>query len=321
MAVPLKKSEELIQDLTNRLNSSLYIEDSEEFQYRLILKDISRDSMDGYLAWGLYFACRKQEVEAVNQLKKSIYFQDALSIGNYLIYLKRIGKVDEFIKQATAIKKQYLDQPDLIKEYILSAFLQGDFKSSIAYADRMVKLGYDQLSDYQNNIENFLQASKITESDLQHIIFSAKSFVQENKVSFTGIWLSCSSSMSEGHLFVGVIDYSPEELLELQVEIYSHIVKQDLLMMDQEIIVMAREVGAPMFNEFSVKISFFEGLYTAICNDLHLVTEAKDVNELQKLIWDLAPDLVDLNNLDVDVHNMMFNFQFDQSAKDYIRGH
>lgn len=66
-----------------------------------------------------------------------------------------------------------------------------------------------------------------------------------------------------------------------------------------------------------VNITYSEGVYTAVCNELYLVTESKSLDELQELVWDLAPDLIDLNDLDIDPENLRLSFLLEQSINEH----
>jgi hypothetical protein len=57
-----------------------------------------------------------------------------------------------------------------------------------------------------------------------------------------------------------------------------------------------------------VDVTHSDGYYTAVCDDLHLVTEAKTLDELQARVWELVPELVELNNLPVDTDSMRLRF-------------
>ncbi|MFM2397507.1 MAG: hypothetical protein RLZZ144_757 [Pseudomonadota bacterium] len=67
---------------------------------------------------------------------------------------------------------------------------------------------------------------------------------------------------------------------------------------------------------FDVIITHGEGVYTAECEDLHLVTEAKTFEELTARVWEVAPDVIEANGLDIDPRTMHFKFNFIQSADD-----
>jgi hypothetical protein len=46
-----------------------------------------------------------------------------------------------------------------------------------------------------------------------------------------------------------------------------------------------------------VSVTHEDGYYTAVCDALHLVTEARTLDELNDRIWALVPELVELNGL------------------------
>jgi hypothetical protein len=59
---------------------------------------------------------------------------------------------------------------------------------------------------------------------------------------------------------------------------------------------------------FVVSVTHSDGFYTAVCEDLCLVTEAKTIDELQNRVWEIAPELVELNNMPVDANFMHLLF-------------
>jgi hypothetical protein len=57
-----------------------------------------------------------------------------------------------------------------------------------------------------------------------------------------------------------------------------------------------------------VAVTHSDGFYTAVCDDLHLVTEAQTLDELRNRVWELAPELVELNDLPIDADSMRLHF-------------
>lgn len=68
----------------------------------------------------------------------------------------------------------------------------------------------------------------------------------------------------------------------------------------------------------SVTVTHGEGVYTAECDALHLVTEAKTFETLTARVWELAPDMIEANNLSIDPKSLLFNFEFIQSADEQL---
>lgn len=66
-----------------------------------------------------------------------------------------------------------------------------------------------------------------------------------------------------------------------------------------------------------VHITYSDGIYTAECDDLHLVTEAETIDELQEVVWDLAPDMIEANNLNINPDDLRLSFEISQSAEEY----
>lgn len=68
----------------------------------------------------------------------------------------------------------------------------------------------------------------------------------------------------------------------------------------------------------SVTVTHSEGVYTAECDALHLVTEAKTFETLTARVWELAPDMIEANDLSIDPKFLLFNFEFIQSADEQL---
>lgn len=63
---------------------------------------------------------------------------------------------------------------------------------------------------------------------------------------------------------------------------------------------------------FIVIVSVHDGIWTAECEALGLVTEAESYNELIERTWDIAPELVELNSINVDVDAIRLRFTHEQ---------
>ena len=50
---------------------------------------------------------------------------------------------------------------------------------------------------------------------------------------------------------------------------------------------------------FVVKVTVCEGVWTAVCDALGLVTEADSYEQLIERAWEVAPELIELNAIDV----------------------
>ncbi len=50
---------------------------------------------------------------------------------------------------------------------------------------------------------------------------------------------------------------------------------------------------------FIIKVSVHEGIWTAECDALGLVTEAESYEQLIERAWEVAPELIELNAIDV----------------------
>jgi hypothetical protein len=68
-----------------------------------------------------------------------------------------------------------------------------------------------------------------------------------------------------------------------------------------------------------VEVTHCDGMFTAVCDTLHLVTEADSFEALTERVWKLAPDMIEANELGIDPDSMCLNFKFVQSAHDHRR--
>lgn len=60
---------------------------------------------------------------------------------------------------------------------------------------------------------------------------------------------------------------------------------------------------------FVVSVSHIDGIWIAENDDLGLVTEAKSYDDLTERVWEIAPELAELNELDVNAEDMRISFQ------------
>jgi len=59
-----------------------------------------------------------------------------------------------------------------------------------------------------------------------------------------------------------------------------------------------------------VQVSFGDGMYTAECDNLHLVTEARTLDALRSRVLELVPDLIEANGLNLDPKRVRLHFAF-----------
>lgn len=75
-------------------------------------------------------------------------------------------------------------------------------------------------------------------------------------------------------------------------------------------------VKLPTSRTYMVEVTQGEGMFTAECDALHLVTEDSTFEALTARVWELASDMIAANGLDVDVDSLRLHFNFEQSAHD-----
>ena len=66
-----------------------------------------------------------------------------------------------------------------------------------------------------------------------------------------------------------------------------------------------------------VNVTYADGMFTAECAALHLVTEADTFEALTERVWELAPDMIDANSLEISPDSLRLSFMFEQSAHDH----
>ena len=64
-----------------------------------------------------------------------------------------------------------------------------------------------------------------------------------------------------------------------------------------------------------VQVTFGDGMYTAECEELHLVTEAPSLDALAARVWELVPDMIEANGLTCDPDHMRLHFEFEQDRR------
>lgn len=65
---------------------------------------------------------------------------------------------------------------------------------------------------------------------------------------------------------------------------------------------------------FSVVVTQCDGMYTAECDGLHLVTEAETFEELTERVWELVPDMIECNDLPYEPGDIRLRFEVSQGA-------
>ena len=64
-------------------------------------------------------------------------------------------------------------------------------------------------------------------------------------------------------------------------------------------------------------MTYGDGMYTAECEALHLVTEAESFERLTHRVWEIAPDMIEANGLDISAESLRLNFEFAQTLADH----
>ncbi|MDD2722568.1 MAG: DUF1902 domain-containing protein [Methylovulum sp.] len=65
---------------------------------------------------------------------------------------------------------------------------------------------------------------------------------------------------------------------------------------------------------FVVDVSVLGGIWTAECSPLGVVTEVESYDDLLARVWQIAPELAELNDLGVDADNLRLRFSHEQTT-------
>lgn len=65
---------------------------------------------------------------------------------------------------------------------------------------------------------------------------------------------------------------------------------------------------------FDVSVSVHNGIWTAVCDALGLVTEADSYEALTERAWEIVPELSELNDIGVDASSIRLRFTQEQSG-------
>lgn len=71
---------------------------------------------------------------------------------------------------------------------------------------------------------------------------------------------------------------------------------------------------APATPAYPVTVTQGDGMYTAECEALSLVTEAKTFEELTERVWELVPDMIEANDLPINPDTLRLRFEVQQDA-------
>lgn len=66
---------------------------------------------------------------------------------------------------------------------------------------------------------------------------------------------------------------------------------------------------------FTVNVTVHEGIWTAECTCLGLVTEAESYEALVERAWEIAPELAELNAVGVDAAALRLRFSHETPAR------
>ena len=67
-----------------------------------------------------------------------------------------------------------------------------------------------------------------------------------------------------------------------------------------------------------VKVERDAALWVASCDALHLVTEADSYDALRHRVWEVAPELAELNGVKVEPKTMKLQFVMVESAQEHL---
>ncbi len=77
---------------------------------------------------------------------------------------------------------------------------------------------------------------------------------------------------------------------------------------------------AVVYQDFTIKVTEHNGIWTAECDALGLVTEADSFESLTQRAWEIAPELAELNGYDVGPGALRLRFEHVETAPLQRRG-
>lgn len=316
--MPLEQAVVLNNDLVRRFQEKNYIGDFEVFEYRKSLKNVNKNTVSGASAWAFYHACRKEKEKALGFFRKSISLRDAEFIGNYLIYARMAGEIDEFIAAISRINGLYVGDKHLLKQRFHAAFITGNIQEVFNTSQCIYNIGdvEDKKSNkrFQKEFKRFLELNNMTNDDFRKLTSLVRTFVDANDLHYESSSVSCDD---DKNIFYVAVESDLINRLNFD---FSCLVAQCDQFDDRKFKVLVIEREATMISDLAVSINYEDGYYIAECDDIHLVTESKSLEELHDFILELTPDLIELNEIDLDPKNILFNFNFSPAAKESIRG-
>lgn len=70
--------------------------------------------------------------------------------------------------------------------------------------------------------------------------------------------------------------------------------------------------------DVSVSHDIDENVWVAVCDELGLVTEASSYEELTERVWEIAPELYEMNGLGTNPRNITLSFNQEQAYSERL---
>lgn len=323
MAMPLREVTALNQDLVSRLEHKHYIEDREIFEYRKKLQNIAKDTAEGAVTWAFYHACRQEKQKSLEYFRKSLHFNDPSFIYNYFVYLRGLGATHELVFAVSKMQNRYNNVVSILKEYYQAACWMGDVSLMQQYIDSMIKMSSPEDKELHKRLKKdlliFIERSELSLDEFKRLMNLTANFVDINSISYLITGIICLSDKNINSFFVVSTLQNINEIRKNNF-LYSVELAKEQRFDNKNFMAGIISSEQKMSEALNMDITYEDGYYTAECNELHLVTESISLDELHCLIWDLTPDLIELNELSLDPYNVLFKFNYSKSAKARIRG-
>lgn len=224
MVQPEKISEVLGKELIRRLENEEYIREDEELLYfREMQKIGKKDSMD-IQTWAFYYALMKNETNALKYFRRSLYLGSEAFIENFLAYLLRTSRIQEFMRVTSRLRLKYRGDKSIMESICFTSLLKGDIEASRRDLEALIALKSDEMEKYQEYLTGFnafIENSCFTEDDLKSLMDTYISIIEEHQLAVGKVVFDSSPQFKIND--VEMMVYLPEaeinKIVDLDIEL------------------------------------------------------------------------------------------------------
>ncbi|CDG99554.1 hypothetical protein [Xenorhabdus bovienii] len=189
------------------------------------------------LAYGAY----QDNSSALKYFERALKYQNAQVVKNYITYLSRTFQFELYLKESIRLANQYNDKYITFLGRNVS-YNFSDIKNASLLADKLVKLysnvDYEEfpILDFSQNInelEVFMSASAISESDAKWIISKAYEIAANHKIMCVSTEFYTSPDKRETAIIFYVKSDDNDVISDMDIEIACNLsIREDLSQMD-----------------------------------------------------------------------------------------